>query len=79
MDLNGVEVNFNMKFRSIFNHGFTNHGCLHCAVLKALYSVKEKRAHKARAIQFYLQNVKIEIFKIMKMFKNKMNFTRAAC
>ena len=78
MDLNGVGVNFNMKFRSIFNHGFTNHGCLHCAVLKALYSVKEKRAHKARAIQFYLQNVKIEIFKIMKMFKNKMNFTRAA-
>ena len=24
-----------MKFRSKFNHDFTNRGCLHCAILKA--------------------------------------------
>ena len=23
------------KFRSKFNHGFTNYSCLHCAILKA--------------------------------------------
>ena len=31
-----------MKFRSKYNHDFTNHGCLHCTILKALYSPKEK-------------------------------------
>ena len=28
-----------MKFRSKFNHGFTNHGCLHCANFKSLEKV----------------------------------------
>ena len=57
-----------MKFRSKFNNGFTNRGCLHCAVLKALYNFKEKRAHKARDMQYLLQNIQNEIFKILKMF-----------
>ena len=28
-----VPEDFNMKFRSKFNHGFTNRGCFHCATL----------------------------------------------
>ena len=43
-----VPENLNLKFRSKFIHGFANNGCLHCAILKALYGFKEKRAHKAR-------------------------------
>ena len=30
-----------MKFRSKLNHGFTNRGCLHCAILKA-YNTAQK-------------------------------------
>ena len=55
-----------MKFRSIFNHDFTNRGCLHCAILKA---------YRARDIHFFFQNVQNEI---LKLFKYNMKFTRAA-
>ena len=58
-----------MKYRLEFKHSFTNRGCLHCATLKALNGFQEK---------FFLQNVQNEIFKIFKMFKNNMIFTRAA-
>ena len=68
-----------MKYRSEFKHGFTNRACLHCAVLKALHGFKEKRADKASHMQFFLQNVQNEIFKILKLFKNNIKFTRAAC
>ena len=46
-----------LKFRSKFNHDFTNHGYLHSAVWKALYNFKIKRAHEARYSQFFFQNV----------------------
>ena len=69
----------NTKYRSEFKHGFTNHGCLHCAILKALHGFMEKRVHKARDMQFFLHNVQNEILKNLKMFKNNMKFTRAAC
>ena len=68
-----------MKYRSEFKHGFTNRGCLHCAILKALHGVQEKRAHKSMDMQFSPQNVQNEIYKIFKIFKNNMKFTRAAC
>ena len=47
-----------MKFRSKLNHGFTNRGCLHCAIL-TLYCFKKERARaqKARDMEFLLQNV----------------------
>ena len=48
-------------------------------ILNVLHGFKEKRAHKARDIQFFLHNVQNEIFKILKMFKNIMKFARAAC
>ena len=54
-----------MKFRSKFNRGFTNRGCLHSAILKA---------HRARDMQFFLENVQNKIFKIL-----NMKFTREAC
>ena len=41
-----VRQDLNLKFRSIFNRAFSNHGCFHCAVLKALDDFKRKRAHK---------------------------------
>ena len=68
-----------MKYRSEFKHGFTNPGYLHCAILKPLCGFKEKRALKSRDMQFFLQHIQNEIFKIFKMFKNNMKFTRAAC
>ena len=58
-----------MKFRLKFNHAFTNRDCLHCAILKA---------YEARDMQFFLQNAKNEIFKILKIFKYNMKFIRAA-
>ena len=69
---------FDMKYRSEFKHGFTNRGYLHFAILKALHSFQEKRAHKSRDMQFFLENVQNEILKIFKMFQNNMKFTRAA-
>ena len=59
-----------MKFRSKFNHGFTNRGCLQYGILKT---------YKATDMQFFLQNVQNEIFKILKMTKYNMKFTRATC
>ena len=60
-----------LKFRSKFNHDFTNDGYLHSAVWKALYNFKIKRAQEARHNQFFFQNVQNnEIFEIFKMFKN---------
>ena len=38
----------NIKFRSKFNHGFTNRDCLHCAILKALYGFKEKMSPQGK-------------------------------
>ena len=61
-----------MKYRSVFKHGYTNRGYLHCTILKALHGFQEKRAHKLRDMQFFLQNVQKEIFKIFRMFKNNM-------
>ena len=31
-----VPEDLNMKFKSKFNHGFINRGCLYCGILKAL-------------------------------------------
>ena len=63
-----------MKYRSEFEHGFTNRDCLNCAVLKVLQGFCEKRALRSKDTQFFLQNIQNEIFK---MFKNNMKFTRA--
>ena len=67
------------KDKSECKHGFTNRGCLHCAILKALHGFPKKRALKLRNMEFFLQNVQNEIFKIFKVFKNSMKFSRAAC
>ena len=52
-----VPEGFNLKFRSKFNPGFTNHSSLHCAVQKTFYGFKKKGDHKARDTQFYFQNI----------------------
>ena len=56
-----------------------NCGYMHCAILKALHDFQEKSDLKSRDMQFFLQNVPNEIFKIFKMFENNMKFTRGAC
>ena len=43
-----VTEDLNLKLRSKFNQGFTNYDCLHCAILKFLYSFKENKNQKAR-------------------------------
>ena len=40
-------MDLNMKFISKFNHRFTNRG-FHCAILKALYSFKEKKISQGK-------------------------------
>ena len=67
-----------MKYRSEFKDGLINCGCLHRDIRKALHGFKDKRSHKARDMQFFLQNIQNEIFKILKMFKNNMKFITAA-
>lgn len=41
--------NLDLKFRLKINHGFTNHGCKDCALLKPLYNFKE-REHSRQEI-----------------------------
>ena len=74
-----VTADFNMRFWSKCNHGFTNRGCFHGAVLKAWYGFEEKRTHKAIDMQFFLQNVQNRIFKILKMLKCNKKLSRATC
>ena len=62
---NAVLEDLNIKFRSKFNHGFTNRGCLH-------------KAYKARDMQFFLQNVQNKISKILEMFKYKNEFHQSS-
>ena len=50
-------------------YSFTNRGCSHCAVLKALHGFQGKSVLKARSMQFFLQNIKRKL----------MKFTRAVC
>ena len=52
-----------LKFRSKFDHDFTNHGYLHSAVWKTLYNFKVKRAQKARNFSF-------KIFKLMRPLRS---------
>ena len=49
-------TNLKLKFRSKVNHGFTNHGCLHSAVWKALYNLKYKEPRRQH-ITIFFQNV----------------------
>ena len=58
--------------------GSFNRGYLHCTILKSLHGFQEKRALKSRDMQFFLQNVPNEIFKILKM-SSEQKFIRAAC
>ena len=53
-----------------------NRGYLYYAIVKALRAILKKTL---RDMQFFLQNVPNEIFKIFKTFKSKMKFTRTVC
>ena len=47
-----VAEDLNIRFRSNFYHGFTNHGFQHCAILKALHGFKEKIATRQKICNF---------------------------
>ena len=65
-----------LKFRSKFNHDFTNHGYLHSAVWKALYNFKIKRAQEARHNQFFFQNIqKMRYLRSSKCIKTTVELT----
>ena len=57
-----------LKFRSKFNHSFTNHGYLHSAVWKALYNFKIKRAQEARDNQ--ITNFSFKMFKMIRFLRS---------
>ena len=71
-----------MKNRLEFKRGLTNRSYLHGAILKVLHGFQEKITHKSRDMEFFLQNVQNDSlqndFKIFRMFKNNIKFTRAA-
>ena len=71
-------MNFTKFLRTLPAAASPNHGYLRC-ILKALHAFHEKRDLKSRDLQFFLQNVSNEKFKIFKMFENNMKFTRADC
>ena len=54
-----VPEDLNLKLRSNFNPGFTVHGCLHCAILKAIYGLRDSQFEI-----FKIQNLKFKIFKM---------------
>ena len=62
-----------------------NCGYLYSSILKALHAFQEKKHLKSRDMQFFLQYVPNEIFKILKQHEiwkqheNNMKFTRSAC
>ena len=58
-----------LNFRSKF-YDFSNHGCLPCAILKALYYFKVTKAHEGRDSQSLSQNIQNEIFEILKGSKH---------
>ena len=47
-------------------------------ILKTFYGFEEKEHTRQDISQFLLQNVQYEIFEILKMFKNKITFSRGA-
>ena len=66
-----------MKYRSQSKNGFTNRGCLHCAIFKALHGFIKKEPTSQGFFEFLLQNVQNKIFKIMKMIKTSLKLTTA--
>ena len=59
----------NLKFRLKLNHG-----CFHCAILKGLHGVKEKRAHKVRDGHFFFfQNIQMTFLRFWKCLKTTWN------
>ena len=58
-----------MKLRSKLNYGFTNRNSLHYAILKAYKATDVSKSE-------ILQNIQNEIFKILKIYKYIMTFTR---
>ena len=70
-----VPEDLNLKLRSKFNNGFTNHGCLHCAILKAF---KKERAHGRFFESIFFSKCSKLDFWDLENFKTNMKFTRAA-
>ena len=59
-----------MKCRSEFINGFTNRGCLHCAILKALHGFKEKEPIRQEIWNF---SFKMRFSRFSKCLQHEIN------
>ena len=75
----GVPEVLDIKYRAEFKHAFTDCGCLHRAFPKALQGFQEKEPASQGICNFSFKMFKVRFFKMLKMFKNNMQFTKAAC
>ena len=63
----------NMKYRSELKHGFTNHGFLHCAILKGLHGFKEKEPTSQGICNFSFKMFKVRSSRFWKCLKTTLN------
>ena len=62
-----VSENLNLKFRKKFHHHFTNNGCLHCFILKALSSFYKTRGN------FFFKMFNVSFLRSSKCLKTSWN------
>ena len=62
-----------IKHRSKFKHGFTNHGYLHCAILKALRGFQEKEPTIQGICNFFFKMFKMRFSRFSKWLKTTRN------
>ena len=66
----------NLKFGSKFNHGFTNHECFHCAIIKALHDFKVARAHENRDYNLFSKITEMKFLRSFMRLKIARNTTK---
>ena len=70
-----VAVDFNMKFISKFNHGFTNRSHLHCAILKLCTVLKKKEPTRQELCNFSFKMFKMWFLRFWKCLKTIKHHT----
>ena len=59
-----------MKYRSKFKHGFTNRGCLHSAILKALRGFQKKKEPTGQGVcNFFIKIFQMRFSRFSKCLK----------
>ena len=71
-----LERELNLKFGSKFNHGFTNHECFHCAIIKALHDFKVTRAQENGDYNFFSKITEMKFLRSCMRLKITRNTTK---